>query len=150
MPSSYNFFQRYPEKMTFFREIWTKGGKISTINEKPVPEKIMQNKTFRRLLDSVKLINFIVIIKTVFYTKGPHHKWCGRFWCYTLCRNRNQNKYDLYIFSDIYWVIFSKYILQSLYRSDDFGFRKWYFQFRLYENLWNRSTFLTKKYLLHV
>ncbi len=28
------------------------------INEEPVPEKIMQNETFRRLLDSVKLINF--------------------------------------------------------------------------------------------
>ena len=58
MPSGYNFFQRYPEKMTDSREIWTKGGKISTINEEPVPEKIMQNETFRRLLDSVKLINF--------------------------------------------------------------------------------------------
>ena len=23
MPSGYNFFQRYPEKMTFFREFWT-------------------------------------------------------------------------------------------------------------------------------
>ena len=29
-----------------------------TINEEPVPEKIMQNETFKRLLDSVKLINF--------------------------------------------------------------------------------------------
>ncbi len=29
------------------------------IKEEPVPEKIMQNETFRRLLDSVKLINFV-------------------------------------------------------------------------------------------
>ena len=29
------------------------------VKEEPVPEKIMQNETFRRLLDSVKLINFV-------------------------------------------------------------------------------------------
>ena len=29
------------------------------IKEEPVPEKIMQNETFRHLLDSVKLINFV-------------------------------------------------------------------------------------------
>ena len=36
---------------------WLRAIKV-TINEEPVPEKIMQNETFRRLLDSVKLINF--------------------------------------------------------------------------------------------
>jgi len=37
---------------------WLRAIKV-TINEEPVPEKIMQNETFRRLLDSVKLINFV-------------------------------------------------------------------------------------------
>ncbi len=36
---------------------WLRAIKV-TINEEPVPEKIMQNETFKRLLDSVKLINF--------------------------------------------------------------------------------------------
>ncbi len=36
---------------------WLRAIKV-VINEEPVPEKIMQNETFRRLLDSVKLINF--------------------------------------------------------------------------------------------
>jgi flagellar biosynthesis/type III secretory pathway protein FliH len=36
---------------------WLRAIKV-TINEGPVPEEIMQNETFRRLLDSVKLINF--------------------------------------------------------------------------------------------
>ena len=29
------------------------------VKEEPVPEKIMQNETFRHLLDSVELINFV-------------------------------------------------------------------------------------------
>jgi len=37
---------------------WLRAIKV-VINEEPVPEKIMQNETFRRLLDSVKLINFV-------------------------------------------------------------------------------------------
>ena len=37
---------------------WLRAIKVA-IKEEPVPEKIMQNETFRRLLDSVKLINFV-------------------------------------------------------------------------------------------
>ena len=37
---------------------WLRAIKV-IIREEPVPEKIMQNETFRRLLDSVKLINFV-------------------------------------------------------------------------------------------
>jgi predicted transposase/invertase (TIGR01784 family) len=36
---------------------WLRAIKV-IVNEEPVPEKIMQNETFKRLLDSVKLINF--------------------------------------------------------------------------------------------
>lgn len=37
---------------------WLRAIKV-IIREEPVPEKIMQNETFRHLLDSVKLINFV-------------------------------------------------------------------------------------------
>ena len=37
---------------------WLRAIKV-IIKEEPVPEKIMQNETFRHLLDSVKLINFV-------------------------------------------------------------------------------------------
>ena len=37
---------------------WLRAIKV-IVKEEPVPEKIMQNETFRRLLDSVKLINFV-------------------------------------------------------------------------------------------
>ena len=37
---------------------WLRAIKV-IIKEEPVPEKMMQNETFRRLLDSVKLINFV-------------------------------------------------------------------------------------------
>lgn len=37
---------------------WLRAIKVA-IKEEPVPEKIMQNETFRHLLDSVKLINFV-------------------------------------------------------------------------------------------
>ena len=37
---------------------WLRAIKV-IVNEEPVPEKIMQNEMFRRLLDSVKLINFV-------------------------------------------------------------------------------------------
>ena len=37
---------------------WLRAIKV-IVKEEPVPEKIMQNETFRHLLDSVKLINFV-------------------------------------------------------------------------------------------
>lgn len=37
--------------------LWLRAIKV-IVNEEPVPEKIMQNETFKRLLESVKLINF--------------------------------------------------------------------------------------------
>ena len=37
---------------------WLRAIKV-IVKEEPVPEKIMQNETFRHLFDSVKLINFV-------------------------------------------------------------------------------------------